>query len=158
MKSEFWTDFTLYFGHWRLMWIMVVELARIFVINLILSRNCFLLFFLRQVIVQHLCICVLLHSTFNLATGPALLSFCVLLTYSMEQILVWEATQFEASQEIPCTLWNPKVHYRIHKCPPSVWILSQLNPVHTPTYHFLNINLNIILQSTPVSFMSVNLI
>ena len=27
----------------------------------------------------------------------------------------WETTKFSASQEIPCNLWNPKVHYRNHK-------------------------------------------
>jgi hypothetical protein len=54
-----------------------------------------------------------------------------LLTYSMEQSPC-EANRFSASQEIPHILWNPKVHYRIHKDPPPVPILSQLDPVHTP--------------------------
>jgi len=33
-----------------------------------------------------------------------------LLAYSMEHSLSWEANRFSASQEIPCILWNPKVH------------------------------------------------
>ena len=55
------------------------------------------------------------------------ITYLFITPYSMEQRPSWEANRFWASQEI---LWNPKVHYHIHKCPPPVPILSQTNPAH----------------------------
>jgi len=49
----------------------------------------------------------------------------------MELIPSWEAKLFADSQEISRILWNPRIHYHIHKFLPAVPILSQLDSVHT---------------------------
>jgi hypothetical protein len=41
----------------------------------------------------------------------------------------WDVNSHSASPEIPCLLWNPKVHYFFHKIPLLGPILSQMNPM-----------------------------
>jgi len=73
------------------------------------------------------------------------------LTHSMEQSPSWQPNRSVASQEFPCIVWNSKVHFHVHKCPPSVPILGQIYPFHASQSHCLKINFNIILPFTPYS-------
>jgi hypothetical protein len=93
-------------------------------------------------------ICALL----KMCAGERALKAITYLVTSWSRVLLEKRTGFAANQEIHRILWNSKVHYRTHKHPPPVPILSQLHPVLTTPSHFLNIHLNIILPPTPWSF------
>jgi hypothetical protein len=62
----------------------------------------------------------------------------------MERSPSWEAASCAATQERVSILWNPKVHYRVHKSPPLAPILNDINPVHTTPSYLYMINFIII--------------
>ena len=64
-------------------------------------------------------------------------------TFSMDKSPSWEWN--------PHILWKQKIYFLSRKCPVPVHNLSQIDPVHKPTYHFLKIHLIITLPFKPTS-------
>jgi hypothetical protein len=69
----------------------------------------------------------------------------------MELSLSWEATNCETTQELPSILWNPKVHYRVHKSLPLLPILRQIDPVDTILSSLSKIHFNIVHPPTSLT-------
>jgi hypothetical protein len=62
----------------------------------------------------------------------------------MEQSLYWTVNKCSACK-ILCVLWNPEVHYCIHKSMSLNLIVSHTNPAHTLPPYFLKTQFNVTL-------------
>jgi hypothetical protein len=129
------------------------------VVGSILSRG-------MNVCVHLLCVCAVLCADNSLATSWSPVQGALLAVYrikklkkrpgskglqrhrektnSMEFSPPWEATSRSSTQQFSSILYNVSVHYRIHKSPLLVPLLSQMNPFHNTPSYFSKINFNII--------------
>jgi hypothetical protein len=46
----------------------------------------------------------------------------------------WKANSYSVIEEIPGIFLNSKVHYGVHKSPLLVFIVTQMNPAHSPIF------------------------
>jgi hypothetical protein len=55
-----------------------------------------------------------------------------------------DAVSHSACQEIPRLLWDPNVHYRVHRSPTLDPVLIHMTPILTITSYYCEIHFNII--------------
>jgi hypothetical protein len=72
---------------------------------------------------------------------------CEASQYAAFLMLIREAKSCSVRQEFPSLLWNPKVHYRVHKSSLLYPILSQMNQVYILKSYFPPINKKQILNN-----------
>jgi hypothetical protein len=65
------------------------------------------------------------------------------------EVILKNLTVAKFVEKISCTLWKPKVHYRVYKNLLLVHVLCQMNPDQNFSHHIFKIYFNIILPSTP---------
>ena len=65
----------------------------------------------------------------------------------MEQSSCPYANSCSAGRDIPCILWNLKVHHCAHNSLPLIPILSKMKPVHILPFYFFNSHFRVILPT-----------
>jgi hypothetical protein len=76
---------------------------------------------------------------------------CLVILTPWYRILFEKLIVTQLVRRYPAFLWNPKVHYRVHKSTPLNPILSQLNPIRPMDPSLPKVHLNVILPPTPRS-------
>jgi hypothetical protein len=71
------------------------------------------------------------------------------LNYFIQQSPSWEANSFQINKISPAIIWNSADHYRVHRSPTLVSMLSQLNPVLIRLTYFFKRIFNIIHHLLP---------